>query len=298
MAPNHAAAGKPNETKSSFRCIFTKKEESSSHGRADFRNSCGCHEIIFRIKGGDAYLDLLDAWHDVISPMDGGVATSNRHRPLQSSDPNRRLFNRRSRLSSVDLDSSDSPSPPTNSPPGSKSSWVEAPEFFPSSPPIASTFDVMMPSYPVTPPGLNGFQNFDQFLASGFTRMQRQHQSGNQSCRQHTPQHRFGGWRDLPPAPRGSGRNYNSKKTHHTAALASAAEVSPTGGNLNNHLHRKSCSYCIRNGGDKSMYDSHCLRNPITNAIMCPELKKLQLCHKCGDTGDDYVHASHEHDRF
>jgi len=306
----YAAArnGMANTATSPLRCIFAKKEHFPSHGVGEFRNSCGCYDVINRIKGGDAYLDLLDAWHDVISPRDGVVAASNRDRHQQSSDPNRRLYNRRSRLSSVDLDSSDSLPPPTNSPPGRtvSSSWVEAPEFVPSSPP--ASYDVMMPPHPLSPPphhGLNGFQSFDQFLASGYIRMQRQQQqSGNHNYRHNNPQHRLvGGWRDLPPAthvPRGNGRNHYTRKSAHAAAAAFASgdELSLNGKVNPNNLHRKACSFCIRNGGDKSMYDSHCLRNPITNAIMCPELKKLKLCHKCGDTGDDFVHTSSEHDRF
>ena len=34
---------------------------------------------------------------------------------------------------------------------------------------------------------------------------------------------------------------------------------------------------CFRIGRDKAMYDSHCLRNPITGAIMCPELKRHKM---------------------
>jgi len=59
------------------------------------------------------------------------------------------------------------------------------------------------------------------------------------------------------------------------------------------HSHRKSCAYCLRNGKNESMYDSHCLRNPLTKNLMCPELKE-KLCTLCKDTGDDQVHASHE----
>jgi len=56
---------------------------------------------------------------------------------------------------------------------------------------------------------------------------------------------------------------------------------------------RRSCVYCLRNGKNVSMYNSHCLRNPLTKNIMCPELKE-KLCALCKDTGDDQVHASDE----
>ena len=53
------------------------------------------------------------------------------------------------------------------------------------------------------------------------------------------------------------------------------------------------CDYCFRSGMDESMYDSHCLRNPITGYVMCPILMG-NVCRKCGDTGDEKVHSTVE----
>jgi len=64
------------------------------------------------------------------------------------------------------------------------------------------------------------------------------------------------------------------------------------------HHNRQPCAFCVRQGADKSMCESHCLRNPVTNAIMCPELKRHQVCDQCGDTGADYVHAGFEHQAY
>lgn len=55
---------------------------------------------------------------------------------------------------------------------------------------------------------------------------------------------------------------------------------------------RRSCGYCKRSGYDSSMFDSHLLRNPVTEEIMCPILSE-QMCEICGDTGDNSsVHAT------
>merc|ERR1719495_1547178 len=105
------------------RCIFTKSEVSSSALNDSLNLNCACYQIILKVEGGDTYLDILDSWQsrlEVISPREGdGLIDSNCNRALASSgsDPNRRLYNRRSRLSSLDLDSASSDSQATSSPP-------------------------------------------------------------------------------------------------------------------------------------------------------------------------------------
>lgn len=56
---------------------------------------------------------------------------------------------------------------------------------------------------------------------------------------------------------------------------------------------KRACTYCKRIGKDESMFDSHCLRNPITKKLMCPTLVD-SICAICGDTNDDKVHTTNE----
>ncbi|TRY76283.1 hypothetical protein TCAL_10211 [Tigriopus californicus] len=49
-------------------------------------------------------------------------------------------------------------------------------------------------------------------------------------------------------------------------------------------LPDEGCVYCSRRGYDLDMISSHCLRHPITQAIICPNLKG-RLCPRCGDQG-------------
>ena len=67
----------------------------------------------------------------------------------------------------------------------------------------------------------------------------------------------------------GSSGDRNFKKGYISSGRSSSASSLPH--------HRKPCAFCVRTGRDKSMYDSHMLRNPITNHVMCPELKKYPL---------------------
>jgi len=54
---------------------------------------------------------------------------------------------------------------------------------------------------------------------------------------------------------------------------------------------KRACVYCKRMGKNESMFDSHCLRNPITGKLMCPLLVD-NACDLCGDTKDDLVHTT------
>lgn len=49
-------------------------------------------------------------------------------------------------------------------------------------------------------------------------------------------------------------------------------------------MQDEGCLYCSRRGYDVDMVSSHCLRHPITQAIICPNLKG-RLCPRCGDQG-------------
>jgi len=56
---------------------------------------------------------------------------------------------------------------------------------------------------------------------------------------------------------------------------------------------KRACVYCKRIGKNESMFDSHCLRNPITGKLMCPLLVD-NTCDFCGDTKDDQVHTTND----
>lgn len=60
-----------------------------------------------------------------------------------------------------------------------------------------------------------------------------------------------------------------------------------------NDQTKRACVYCKRMGKNESMYDSHCLRNPITEKLMCPLLVD-NTCDFCGDTKDDTVHTTQD----
>jgi len=60
-----------------------------------------------------------------------------------------------------------------------------------------------------------------------------------------------------------------------------------------NDQTKRACVYCKRIGKNESMFDSHCLRNPITGKLMCPLLVE-NTCDFCGDTKDDQVHTTND----
>lgn len=52
------------------------------------------------------------------------------------------------------------------------------------------------------------------------------------------------------------------------------------------HQQKVECNFCRRLGEKRSFFRSHNLRDPVTNAVTCPILRKHQ-CEICGATGDN-----------
>lgn len=105
-----------------------------------------------------------------------------------------------------------------------------------------------------------------------------------------------------------SERNFETNKSTYATTPTSKQEHKPTARHeksANNRTNgsylvqkrsdqaKRACVYCKRMGRDESMFDSHCLRNPISQKLMCPLLVD-NICEICGDTKDDNVHTTNE----
>jgi len=255
-----------------YRCIF-KKNMSNGFGESV---SCSCYRLIMRYADGEAMLDVMDAWQEALSPPTQNQNSNQSGRSAFRSNPNRRLYNRRCRLSSSSGGSSNDT--PVSSPVELRqfgTSWVEAPEFFPSSSTQPSCDKINSSTPDMTSevskewsstvaqlgPAWSHLHSYEEVKSYGHIYNAHPHRHNN-------PDGRFSSF---------------GKPRHHNMQMESSSSS-----------YRESCSFCIRIGRDKAMYDSHCLRNPITGAIMCPELKRHKICHHCGDTGDDFVHSEFE----
>jgi len=210
----------------------------------------------------------------------------------------RRLYNRRSSLSesrgstSSSCESSPTSSSWSSSAPASptKHSWVEAPEFVPAAFHCASPSshdqlfpDTLQQRNEEERGFLEPYQGVAKFMMDY---IKRRHEAAAQNSLGMT----------TASTSQEVGRTFAAETVgprfyRRSAALAHPGAGPPAAEQRNKV--RRSCIYCIRKGMNESMYDSHCLRNPLTKILMCPELK-ARLCRVCKDTGDDRVHASDE----